>query len=140
MTTTNPSNEFITYAFSGVGTLLLLTLPVAAFQWRRMRRARARKLSMNHRKTLSTVAVELSSTTVGVDVAGMARPMPPPPSKSMPRALSRAMSGIAPPSGEEGATLVTSSTSSEFIADDQLDLSVHRNSLSTKSFGVESAS
>ena len=142
--TTTPFEEPATsYAVVGFGTLLLLMLPIAAYQVLRMRRAaRLGKLAVNHRKTLSTRDIELSpgqggsASTVGIDISGMAKPQPPRPSASMTRTLSRAMSGIKAPSKEEAATLVTSSTSSESIA---ADLPVDRQSLSTTSFGVPSA-
>ena len=142
--TTTPFEEPATsYAVVGFGTLLLLMLPIAAYQGLRMRRAaRLGKLAVNHRKTLSTRDIELSpgqggsASTVGIDISGMAKPQPPRPSASMTRTLSRAMSGIKAPSKEEAATLVTSSTSSESIA---ADLPVDRQSLSTTSFGVPSA-
>ena len=52
---TTPFSEPAAYLPTGVGTLLLLTLPVAAWQLLRARRARLRKLSANKRRTLSTV-------------------------------------------------------------------------------------
>ena len=118
---------------------MLVVVPVVAFQTMRIKRARASKLSMNHRKTLSTVDIELPggqavAHEVGIELTEDSKPVPPRPTRSMTRAMSRAMSGIRPPTKEEGAKLVTSSASSESVTDGVHDLHVNqRKSLSTAS-------